>query len=410
MYSDDDPRRLEPGMAGVLEVSPTEIRKSELFEQRYSMTSVNYVEARLEDVGRITKFHQFTDPNLFVHEYFTYLSDKSVFFIAQDGEEVIGTQAFVPHHMTVGGHVMLTGRSERTLVSPNYRGQNVFGNLMEHCCRQGSEKGMQFFWGAGTGATKAFARSGFLHITGHRQYLIAATGITQVVKTLFAPETRAILSPSALRETLRGRDRERLIEYVRLGISPVSLLVRSGASLLTQKVGGVELLTAPRTDEDINALYQSLPGQNQVMRLTHSSPFHDWIYDGANTRVQWLFAYRHNELLGYLTMSMDEPDVLGVMDFAARDKVVFRLLLEEARRIGCTTGKAFMLAVCNPRNPQQKALYPSFYAQGFIPTMTGGNSVIRAGVFNDMSFLANSGAWYITDAWFTLYRNATRKP
>lgn len=374
------------------------------------MTSISYIEAKLEDVEDITNFHQFSDPNIFVHEYFTYLPEKSVFFIARDGKEIIGTQAFVPYYMNVGGNIMLTGRSERTLVSPNYRGQNVFGNLMESCCRRGAEKGMQFFWGASTGAIKAFLRSGFLHITGHRQYLIAATGVSQVLKVLSAPATVAILSPSILRNALKKRDRDKLIEYVRLAVSPASLLGRFSIGALTPKVDGVELLTTPRTDQDINILYQSMPGHEKIMRLTHSRSFHEWIYDDANTPVQWLLAYRHNELIGYLTISMHDPDVLCLVDFASFDKATFRILLEEARQIGRKAGKAFMLAVCNPRNLHQKSLYPSFYAQGYVPTVTGGNSVIRPGVFNDMTFLAAPEAWYITDTWFTLYRSAPQKP
>ena len=103
------------------------------------MAGLRYVEAGPEDIERINAFHGFTDRSVLEHEYWTYLADRSVFCLALDGERVVGTQAFVPYELRVNGRTMLTGRSERTLVSPDYRSQGVFGGLVDFCVRRGSE-------------------------------------------------------------------------------------------------------------------------------------------------------------------------------------------------------------------------------------------------------------------------------
>jgi GNAT superfamily N-acetyltransferase len=371
------------------------------------MGDLKYVEAGPQDIERVGAFLGFPDLKCLEHEYWTYLSDLSVLFIALDGERVIGTQAFVPHEVYVNGRLTLTGRSERTMVSPDYRGQDVFANLIDHCVQRGTEKGHQFFWGASTAATKAFRRAGFLHMTGHREYLIAAASPQRVASYLMSPGRSFSLRPKDVLKTVRTRDRKNALEYAKIALTPLSLAARVpllARAALTRDTG-IELTTSVKNEGDIDALYARLRRRAPFVHLKHSSAFHRWLLDDGNHNARWFFAYRADDLAAYACLNLTDPSTGTLVDFAAIDNTAFRLVLEAARHEVSDAGRAFVTAICNPHNAAQRALYPAFYAGGFIPSFRGGNSVIRPGAFKDMSVLAEAASFYMTDFWGILYRS-----
>lgn len=369
------------------------------------MSELRYVEATRGDIERIAAFHGFSHAGMLEHEFFSRPSDQSVLFMALDGEEVIGTQAFIAHEMNVNGRTMMTGRSERSLVSPRYRGQDVFVKLVEHCVRRGTEKGSQFFWGAATDATRAFKRAGFLSITGHRQYLVAAVGGRQYFSTILSGERLKALRPSSLIGAVRRRDRGEAIYYAQLALSPASAAFRLAGLVTKPSREAAGILEQPRSIDDINGLYARLRGRGSLMHLQHSASFHQWLLDEANHRTRWFFAYRAGELAAYVCLDIGDPVSSRIVDFAATDKPAFRLVLEEARAASREAGCAFMTAACNQRCPAQKALYATFAAAGFVPSLRGGRSVVQPGAYKDMNMLAEPGTWYMTDFWFMLYRD-----
>ena len=364
------------------------------------MGTVRYVEATRADTEHISKFLGISDHQILEREYFSYLADQSVFFMAMDGENIVGTQAFIPYEMNVNGRVLLTGRSERTLVSPSYRGQDVFVNLMDHCVRRASEKGHMFFWGAATAATKAFKRVGYLQITRHREYLIAAVSGKQILSKVFSGERAGLLRPAHIIKTLRTRDRMQALYYAQLAVSPVSIIARLPASALGAlgRAKGLELVRVPKSEADIDDLYVRLRGQSKLMHLKHSAAFDKWMLHDA----RWFFAYCRGELIAYICLDLSDAVTAKLVDFAAAEKRAFYALLEETRNVAQQEGRAFIYVVCNPNNFQQKALYPAFYAAGFVPSWRGGNSVVRAGTYNDMNMLAEKETWYMTDLWILM--------
>ena len=88
--------------------------------------TLSYRLAEPADIAAISALHAGAPESLYRHEYWTYLQDRAVFMTAWSERQLVGTQAFIPYHMHVDGRRMLTGRSERTLVSPTQRGGNVF--------------------------------------------------------------------------------------------------------------------------------------------------------------------------------------------------------------------------------------------------------------------------------------------
>lgn len=82
------------------------------------------------------------------------------YVMAFDGEDLVGTQAYIPVPFIDERGTFLTAKSEETLVSPRMRGMNVFPLMYEHLFDIANDQGMKSIWGF-TPATKAFTRLKF---------------------------------------------------------------------------------------------------------------------------------------------------------------------------------------------------------------------------------------------------------
>jgi GNAT superfamily N-acetyltransferase len=125
------------------------------------------------DINSVTlsQAHEFVDfhnschstkrkPEYWIWQYKNYEPDKAVFTIARDNGKLIGTQAMMPVYMRIGEECILTGKSESTLLLPEYRGKEIMKDLYEYAIGLCQERGFEFIWGF-TRATKAFRKFGF---------------------------------------------------------------------------------------------------------------------------------------------------------------------------------------------------------------------------------------------------------
>jgi GNAT superfamily N-acetyltransferase len=99
-------------------------------------------------------------PDNWIWQYKSYEPDKAIFFTVRDGGRLIGTQGIMPVYMKIGEEVVLTGKSESSLLLPDYRGKNIMAHLYASVVRMCEEKGYEFIWGF-TSAVKAFRDFGF---------------------------------------------------------------------------------------------------------------------------------------------------------------------------------------------------------------------------------------------------------
>ncbi len=375
------------------------------------MSPLRYVEAQPQDLDRLESFLGPAFRAVYEHEYRSSGADRSVLCMALDGERVIGTQAFIPYELVINGRRMLTGRSERTLVSPEYRGQDVFANLMNLCCERGREKGHQFFWGASTPAVKAFMRSGFLHLTGHREYLVAAVSSSAAAHYLRSSTRPIPLGFRAALRALRGGEAAAL-EYFKLGTTPVSIVSRAVGRIRRGFARrDVVITTEERREGDLDALLERLRGKQSSVVIPHDRPFLGWVFDQGQNDGTWLLAYEGDELTGFVCVSMNDPFTATIVDFAAADAASLRGLLMAARAEADRRGRAFLLTVCNPLNALQRPLLRGFWEAGFVRSFrAGGTSVIRPGAYQDMSILSNPAPWYMTNLWSMLYESDKRSP
>lgn len=99
-------------------------------------------------------------PDHWIWQYKHYEPDKAVFTIARDKGKLIGTQAMMPVYMKIGEERILTGKSENTLLLPEYRGMNIMDDLYKYAIDLCKKRGFEFIWGF-TSAVKAFRKFGF---------------------------------------------------------------------------------------------------------------------------------------------------------------------------------------------------------------------------------------------------------
>jgi GNAT superfamily N-acetyltransferase len=75
--------------------------------------------------------------------------------------KIVGIQCAIPIELTdTEGNVVLTAKSEDTLVDPAYRGQKIFERMYEVLFEESKKAGIKYIWGF-TPADKAFSRIGF---------------------------------------------------------------------------------------------------------------------------------------------------------------------------------------------------------------------------------------------------------
>jgi GNAT superfamily N-acetyltransferase len=88
---------------------------------------------------------------------------KSIYVVAKDTalNKIVGTQCVIPIVLSNSkGEKYLTGKSEDTLVDPNYRGQNIFEKMYALLFDECRKAGIQYVWGF-TSALKPFRKLGF---------------------------------------------------------------------------------------------------------------------------------------------------------------------------------------------------------------------------------------------------------
>ena len=138
---------------------------------------VNYRLATEDDYENINQFHNRIYQKNRTNEQFRWeFHDcpfgRAVYVIATDGDRVVGTNCVIPMLLTdTQGRQVLTGKSEDTLVDPDYRGMNIFQHIYEFLFRACETAGIQIIWGY-TSAKKPFRKIGFEVPFDHQQSLI----------------------------------------------------------------------------------------------------------------------------------------------------------------------------------------------------------------------------------------------
>lgn len=110
----------------------------------------------------------------FLWEFYNAPGGKAIYVIAKDADtkKIVGSQCAIPIELiTDTGTIILTAKSEDTLVDPDYRGLHIFENMYQLLFEKCRENGIKYLWGF-TSAKKPFLRLGFDIPYDHSQSLM----------------------------------------------------------------------------------------------------------------------------------------------------------------------------------------------------------------------------------------------
>lgn len=133
-----------------------------------------------QDIKLINAFHNriYNDDRTsekFSWEFFNAPAGNAIYVVAEDtgNNMIVGTQCAIPINLkSVGGQLILSAKSEDTLVDPDYRGMQLFEKMYDFLFENCKKKGIRYIWGF-TPALKPFLKIGFEAPYYHHQSLIA---------------------------------------------------------------------------------------------------------------------------------------------------------------------------------------------------------------------------------------------
>jgi|GEM_PF-6750970 len=353
------------------------------------MRNIRFVCENFSDSKRLANFLSLNDPDVFRYEYLTYMPEKYVYVTARDDEDnIVGSQALMPYELNINGKVVLTGRSERTLLTPQIRGQGIFERLYDECIHYGKERGIRFIWGT-TAAVKAFQKVGFIFHHDYWEHAICC------------------IKPGALIPyVMSGTNVSNKFKLAMLLTAPLSEAARL-ANLIRKKTVETEILDELKNPTDLITIYEELRERGPLVHLVQDHQFLRWAYVRDHHRAYLrLYAYRHNDLRAYIHLDLSHPNKAILVDFAEAERGFLIYLLEEARRRLKQSKHNVIHVSYNFKNPQLQDAARSLYAHGFIPINREGHKCIRPIDFIDMNILGNIRFWYITQIWNTLYKES----
>lgn len=358
--------------------------------------------AQEKDLSAVNAFNPNQLP-VWRHEFFSPTKPLSCLAICEDGGKVVGTEGYVEYPLLQNGHPILSHRSERTLVSPDYRGKNLFNGMIDLCTATGQAQGSLFCWGA-TAAQKAFERAGFHYHAGYRTYAILPLSSTRYIFGQLLRGKAMPLNPLRLYKRLKGRD----IKVSKEAITAVAHLKYFFRKLFRKRARlPLEHLASPKQWADIDALHERIRISETLITLQHHQPLYHWLEEEGRNRFFKVFSYQGAQLRAYLCIHLDEHDSYApVLDFCADSLESLAAALQFAGKEVLRSGYSALFFTVNLENPEQRKLLQQLMALGASRFGRVGTWVIKPLCLKESPLYASMASWYLTDLWLTLYNRA----
>lgn len=334
------------------------------------------------------------------HEFFSPSKPRSYLALSLDGPRIVGSEGYIDYELVLDGNVRLTHRSERTLVSPDHRGQGIFPKLIQTCTNRALADGSQFCWGA-TAAVKAFQKAGFVAHTGFRTYAVLPLFPARYFVNFFMRNRSVPLNPAKLVRLLRTRDLSTLKEMLSLAASAtVPMRVHS---LFRRPRKGLVTTSTPLTRDDVDALHARIRQSRPFVHLRHTDALYDWLEAEGRNRFVHVYTYERSALRSYLTVDVGTSDSFAtVIDFCSESEEFLRTSLNALKGPLSATGHATLIFAVNTANSEQRHFLAQLTSAGAMTAGTGGSFVVQPLGLAASPLYDSMRGWYLTDLWLTL--------
>lgn len=347
---------------------------------------IEFRESNQENSEEICQFLNLPESGFYRYEFDSFHPKQSVFITARHNGKLVGTQGLIPYPLVIDGQVVMTGRSERTMTDTNYRGGKLFPDLMKLCVNQGFSKGLNLIWGTTT-AKSAFNKVGFNFMDNFIEHALLCVKGSAVLSDIRRTERRSLKIAKA-------------ITWL------PSIMIHSIFRLFTNRAfkgTNFEVLTEPRSYDDINNLYEKLHDNGHLIHLHHSESFCKWLLGEGNRRIMKYFVYSARDLISYAYVDVTDPSTAVLVDFAALNFCAFHHLISQITLDMTKRNIAFIYTYYNATNRLLRISRLHLFLAGFIPFFRGGGFVIRK-LTAGHEFLDDIRSWYITGSWMMLYK------
>jgi N-acetylglutamate synthase-like GNAT family acetyltransferase len=264
---------------------------------------INYRLATEEDYQRINDFHnRIYESKRTIEQFYWEFHNgpfgKSIYVIAEDEDKIVGTNCVIPIEL-VGSddQIILSGKSEDTLVDPDYRGRKTFYNIYNFLFEKCKENGIKVIWGF-TSAKGPFKKLGFSIPFDHLQS-IAVNNVFRSYKYI-----------SSLNKS--NSSIEKLKIFGLCFYSKIRLIGKSNTQISNQFDISEEKEIAQGVDHLIHSNVCSLKSS---IAINQNSKFQNWrIYQNPNYHKIHTFGFydRNNLLKGLIVLNSNPAEVAYV--------------------------------------------------------------------------------------------------
>lgn len=360
---------------------------------------LNFRLATEEDLEAVNRFNANQLP-VWRHEFFSPARPLSCLAICEDGAQVVGTEGFVAYPLLLNGQAILSHRSERTLVSPDFRGKNLFQAMVDCCAATTMAQGSQFCWGA-TAAQKAFERAGFHYRSGYRTYAILPLSTSRYTFGQLLRGKALPRNPVQLYRQLKARDIKASKEAITAAAHAKYFFKRFFRARSKQSLTHASV---PRRWADVDALHTRMRISDTLVTLQHDQQLFDWLETQGQNRYLKVFSYEGETLRSYLCIHLDEGDSYApVLDFCADGADSLGAAIDHARAAVLRLGYTALLFTLNTENAEQMRLLGDLKGMGASSFGRVGTWVIKPLGLAQSPLYDSMKSWYLTDLWFALY-------
>ena len=236
-------------------------------------------------------------------EYGDSALKKAFFAVALVDGKIVGTQALIPIDIVINKKIILSAKSEETLIHPSYRGVGIFEKMYDFLIPIAKNAGISFIWGF-TPAVKPFYRVGFKSPT--------------ITEQFYAPLSFKIAQGVALNIEKTGL----LKKYFYKLIYPLAALRFRGYSIFSNVTISAksdykieEIFNLP---PDIHLLSQAFSEQWHVPTVNRSQDYLYWrVLNNPHCKSRILvFSYKE-KILGMICFSVTEKLEGYIVDLIA---------------------------------------------------------------------------------------------
>jgi hypothetical protein len=350
-------------------------------------------EALPSDVEQIVSFHNAAygnsrKPEHWMWEYKGNYPDLFVFTVIKDQDQIVATQGMIPIYLSIQGKRLFSGKSDSTLLNPQYRGGSLFQELYEIAVALCRDRKMSCIWGY-TAAVKAFEKFQF------RTYEYVMWSSISILNL------RRALSELGQKDSGAAR---RVIEALKvLGFWLYSSLLRATYRSSGQGLAIGKELAHP---QDLEHLYQRLREKHSpLIHIDLDEQYLRWrVYGHPIFKYKTYFVYEDDCLTAYAIVNSHDKRMAYLVDFTFESVNAARFLLQQILRELQTQDFRAVTFWANRTNPVAQQTFLLLRRFGFLERKTTMHFVLRNLAVDDEENLFEVANWYMNGLWTEGYR------